>query len=117
MNQNPSKKVTAPNERDEHQFENRELENAAPRCALSLNHMGRLLQIVHHRSLTVSIVALSFAFLALGFLPEHSYRIEQQGGSYLLAAAVIALLGLFICTFTLIILLRDNRSGYPAPRC
>jgi uncharacterized membrane protein len=63
------------------------------------------------------MVALAFALLAFGFLPEHAYRLEQQDASYLRPAAATALLGLFICTLTLILLLRDNRSGYPAPRC
>ena len=79
--------------------------------------MIRLFQIVHHRSLTASTVAVSFAFLAVGFLPESAYRMEQQGASYIRPAAITALLGVFICALTLVILLRDNRSGYPAFRC
>ena len=79
--------------------------------------MRRLFQIVHHRSLTASIVALSFALLAIAFLPEHAYRMEHQGAAYFRPASITALLGLFICAFTLVILLRDNRSGYPALRC
>jgi hypothetical protein len=58
-----------------------------------------------------------FALLAIGFLPEHAYRMEQQGASYFRPAEIAALLGLCICAFTLVILLRDNRSGYPALRC
>ena len=34
--------------------------------------MKRLLQFLHHRSLTVSVVALFVGFYAFAFLPEHS---------------------------------------------
>ena len=79
--------------------------------------MRRLLQFLHHRSLTVSVIALVLAFYALAFLPEHSYRLHQQGAAFLTQAAVAATLGLIWCAFTLWILLRDNRSGYPSFRC
>jgi hypothetical protein len=79
--------------------------------------MRRLFQIVHHRSQTASIVSVCFAFLSFGFLPEHAYRMQQQGASYFGPAAITDLLGLSICALTLVILLRDNRSGYPALRC
>jgi hypothetical protein len=79
--------------------------------------MRRLLQFLHHRSLTVSIIALLLGFHAFAFLPEHSYRLHQQGASFLTQAGIAAALGLFWCTFTLFILLRDNRSGYPSMRC
>lgn len=79
--------------------------------------MTRLLQILHHRSLTASLSSLFFAFLAFVFLPEHSYRLRQQGMSYLTPAAITALVGLAICGLTFFILIRDNRSGYPSFRC
>ena len=79
--------------------------------------MRRLFQFVHHRSLTASVIALFLALLAFAFLPEHRYRMEQQGSAYLTAAAIAALLGLVVCALTLIILIRDNQSGYPAFRC
>jgi hypothetical protein len=79
--------------------------------------MRRISQVFHHRSLTVSVVALLFALLALGFLPEHRYRLEQQGSVFLTRAGIAAALGLLDCTFTLIVLLKDNRSGYPSFRC
>ena len=73
-------------------------------------------QAVHHRSLASSAVALAFGFVALAFVPEHQYRLQEQGDGYLLRAAAVAVAGLTMCTFTLIVLLRDNRSGYPAMR-
>jgi hypothetical protein len=79
--------------------------------------MRRLSQILHHRSLTVSVIALVLAFYALAFLPEHSYRLSQQGTAFLTQAAIAAALGLIWCAFALWILLRDNRSGYPSFRC
>jgi hypothetical protein len=79
--------------------------------------MRRLFQIVHHRSLTASVTCLFFAFFAFAFLPEHSYRLQQQDASYLTVATLTALLGLVICAFTLFILVRDNRTGYPSFRC
>jgi len=78
--------------------------------------MKRLLQLVHHRSLTASVASLLVAFAASGFIPEHRYRIQQQGMGYLAPAACQALLGWFICALTLFILIRDNRSGYPSFR-
>jgi len=79
--------------------------------------MRRIAQFLHHRSLTVSIIALFFALYAFAFLPEHSYRLHQQGAAFLTQAGMAAALGLLYCAFTLVILLRDNRSGYPSFRC
>ena len=79
--------------------------------------MKHVFQLLHHRSLTVSVIALFFALLAFAFLPEHSYRLQQQGAGYLTSAGIAALLGLIFCAFTSVILLRDNRSGYPSMRC
>jgi cell division protein FtsW (lipid II flippase) len=79
--------------------------------------MKRVFQILHHRSLSASIVALFFALLAFGLLPEHAYRIRQQGAAFLRHAGTMALIGCLVCVFTLIMLLRDNRSGYPPHRC
>jgi membrane protease YdiL (CAAX protease family) len=79
--------------------------------------MKRLSQFLHHRSLTVAVVALVLAFYALAFLPEHSYRLHQQRAAFLTQAAIAAALGVIWCVFTLCILLRDNRSGYPSFRC
>jgi len=80
-------------------------------------NMRRVLQFLHHRSLTISIIALFFALYAFAFLPEHSYRLHQQGTAFLIRAGTAAALGLLYCVFTLVILLRDNRSGYPSLRC
>ena len=79
--------------------------------------MRRFLQFLHHRSLTVSIVALVFGFYAFAFLPEHSYRLHQQREAFLTQAGTAAGLGLLWCVFTLFMLLGDNRSGYPSFRC
>ena len=79
--------------------------------------MRRISQFVHHRSLTAAAVSLFFAFLAFALLPEYAYRLQQQGASFLTQAWIITLLGLLACAFTLMILLRDNRSGYPSFRC
>jgi hypothetical protein len=79
--------------------------------------MKGLSQLLHHRSLTVAMVALVLAFYALAFLPEHAYRLHQQGAAFLTYAAIGAALGAIWCLFTLYVLLRDNRSGYPSFRC
>ena len=79
--------------------------------------MKRVLQFVHHRSLTASIVALVLALLTCGFFPEYVYRLQQQGMGYLMPATITALIGLIVCAFTLFVLIRDNRSGYPSFRC
>jgi hypothetical protein len=79
--------------------------------------MRRIGQILHHRSLTASAVALFFAFLAFAFLPEYGYRLQHQGAAFRTQAGITALLGLLACASTLMILLRDNRSGYPSLRC
>jgi hypothetical protein len=74
-------------------------------------------QFLHHRSLTVSIIALFLALVPLGFLPEHAFRLQQQGAAYLRSAGIIAALDVLSCAFALIILVKDNRSGYPSYRC
>ena len=79
--------------------------------------MKRIAHLLHHRSLTVSVIALLFGMYAVAFLPEHSYRIHEQGPTFLLQAGIAAAFGLLYCAFTLVILLRDNRSGYPSFRC
>jgi hypothetical protein len=71
----------------------------------------------YHKSLTLSLVASMFAILATSFLPEHEYRMEHQASSYYFPALATALVGLAICIFTLLNLIRDNRSGYPSFRC
>jgi len=76
-----------------------------------------MFHVLHHRSLTVSTIALLIAFVIFGFVPEHGFRLQQQGASYLVQAGTAALIGLLMCTLTLIILLKDNRSGYPSMRC
>jgi len=42
---------------------------------------------------------------------------QQQGWGYLAPAGILTLLGLVVCGFTLVILFRDNRSGYSPSRC
>lgn len=79
--------------------------------------MTRLSQILHHRSLTASFSSLFFSFVAFAFLPEHNYRLRQQGTGYLTSATVTALVGLAVCGLTLFVLIRDNLSGYPSFRC
>jgi hypothetical protein len=78
--------------------------------------MKRLFQFLHHRSLTVSIVAVILALVPLGFLPEHAFRL-QQGAAYLRSAGITAAIDVLFCTFALVILVKDNRSGYPSYRC
>ena len=65
----------------------------------------------------MSVIAVVLGFYAFAFLPEHSYRLHQQGAAFLTQAAIAVVLGLCWCAFTLLILLRDNRSGYPSMRC
>jgi hypothetical protein len=88
-----------------------------PPLMLVVANMRQLFQFLHHRSLTVSVIALIVGFFALAFLPEHRGRLQQQGATFLTQAALTAALGLLCDAFTLVILLRDNRSGYPAFRC
>ena len=78
--------------------------------------MHRLFQTLHHRSLTISSVAVVFAFLAFGSLWEHRFRMEQEGTRYFIQAGTVAFLGLLVCIVGLINLLKDDRSGYPSMR-
>jgi len=57
------------------------------------------------------MVTLLFAALAIGTFPleRHTENLAQSGS--------VAVLGLLACTLTLIVLLRDNRTGYPSFRC
>jgi len=68
-------------------------------------------QLFHHRSLTASIISLVFAFFAIGGFPL------EQNSERLFGAGVVAVLGLLICTLTLLVLLHDGRTGYPSFRC
>jgi hypothetical protein len=79
--------------------------------------MRRVSQLLHHRSLTMSVISLFFALLALGFLMEHGYRLHQHRIAFLRQSGIAAALGMLYCAFTLILLLKDNRSGYPSFRC
>lgn len=74
--------------------------------------MKTLSQFFHHRSLTVSIVALFFGLWALACMPY--YATDER--RWLLDAAFVAGLGLTYCTLNLILLLRDNRTGYQSFR-
>ena len=79
--------------------------------------MSRISRILHHRSLTVSVAGLFFALLAFSFFPEHAYRLHRWGRVFLVQCGIAAALGLLYSMFTLIVLLRDDRSGYPSFRC
>lgn len=77
--------------------------------------MKRLFQILHHRSLTLSIIATFLALLALIFalcVPESDYRLTHQGPNYLLPASIIAFLGFVTCCLAFVNLLRDDKCGY-----
>jgi hypothetical protein len=74
--------------------------------------MKTLSQIFHHRSLTISIVALFFGLWALTCFQYDATDARR----WLLDAAFVAGLGLTFCTLNLILLLRDNRTGYESFR-
>ncbi len=78
--------------------------------------MKRILKILHHRSLTISLVACFFGVNAFAFIPEHGYRLHQQGTRFLFNAGIAATVALVADIITLIVLLRDDRSGYPSMR-
>jgi hypothetical protein len=79
--------------------------------------MRPLSTFLHHRSLTASLICLFFAFVAFSYLPEHSFRLRQQGMDYLMPATISVAASLVVCALTLLILVRDNQSGYPSFRC
>jgi len=79
--------------------------------------MRRLLRFLHHRSLSTSIAALVLSLLPIGLLPESAYRLKHQAGAYLAQAGLTVFFGLLFSALTLVILIRDNRSGYPSFRC
>src|SRR5712691_4070390 len=68
-------------------------------------------QLFHHRSLTASIISLFFALLAIGGFPI------EQTSEQLFGVGAIAVLGLLVCTLTLLVLLHDGKTGYPSFRC
>lgn len=78
--------------------------------------LTRLFRILHHRSLTLSVVTIFFAFLASGFLPESDYRLQQEGPEYLLPAYIVAVLAFAVCCITFVNLLKDDRRGYESFR-
>lgn len=82
----------------------------------SLISMTRFFQMMHHRSLTASIVTVFVAFLAFGFVPDFEFRLQQGGAHFHFAASAMAFLSATVCLLTMIILLRDERSGYPSSR-
>jgi hypothetical protein len=74
--------------------------------------MRTISEFFHHRSLTVSIVALFFGLWASACIPHYA----TDATKWLLDAAFVAGLGLTFCTLNLILLLRDNRTGYESFR-
>lgn len=74
--------------------------------------VARLFRILHHRSLTLSVIATFLALIAITFLPESDYRLRHLGADYLLPASVIAISGFAVCCLTFVNLLRDDKSGY-----
>jgi hypothetical protein len=74
-------------------------------------------RLFHHRSLTLAIIALFFALHALGVLTARGYQLYEKRSAFLRQSGIAAALGVLYCAFTLIILLKDNRSGYPSFRC
>ena len=79
--------------------------------------MARLLQFMHRRSLTVSIVALLLSLPALGFLPEFAQRMKRHGAAFLTQASVAVGVELFVWAIALTNLLGDVRRGYSPSRC
>ncbi len=79
--------------------------------------MARLLQFMHRRSLTVSIVALLLSLPALGFLPEFAQQLKWQGAPFLIQASVAVGVALFVWAIALSNLLGDVRRGYSPSRC
>jgi len=67
--------------------------------------------------LTVSIIAVLNAFLALTFLPEFGYRLRIRGVEFLWEAGITAFLGVVVCLVTLITLLKAGSTNYPSFRC
>ena len=78
--------------------------------------MRRLFQVVHHRSLTASIVTLFVGFLAFGFVLEYGFQLQQGGSHFHLQASVMAVVSVIFCAGTLGIFLHDDRAGYPSFR-
>lgn len=69
-------------------------------------------KLLHHRSLTVSVVALFFGLWALASIPH----LATDSIVWLRQSGFVAAVGLGYCTLNLIILLKDNRSGYESFR-
>jgi hypothetical protein len=80
-------------------------------CCGPVTSLKATSQLFHHRSLTASVIAMFFAFLAMGVFPM------EQNSQHLFATGVIAVLGLMVCMLTLLVLLHDGGTGYPSFRC
>jgi hypothetical protein len=76
-----------------------------------------LLRILHHRSLTTSIICLFLSLFAVGLFPGLSERLREPEVSFLVMGGVTAGLGILVCILNLWLLIRDNLTGYPAMRC
>ena len=79
--------------------------------------MRRLTHMLHHRSLTVACLALLYGLFPLAYVVGASHQMHEQDVGFLLLASITALLGWIICAATLIVLLKDSRTGYPSFRC
>jgi len=79
--------------------------------------MARLLQFMHRRSLSVSIVALLLSLPALGFVPEFAQRLQWFGSAFLIQASMAVVVALFVCIVALTNLLGDVRRGYSPALC
>lgn len=57
-----------------------------------------------------------FGLNAFAFLPEHTFRLRQQGISFLIHSGIAAALAVLLAIITLIVLIRDDRNAYPSMR-
>jgi hypothetical protein len=82
----------------------------------SSGSMRRFFQILHHKSLTLSIATLPFSVLALGGVLSLTVQPRFPVVRFPLEATVVLLVCALVCTVTLMTLLKDEKSGYSSTR-
>ena len=79
--------------------------------------MTRFFTLLHHRSLTFSLMALLFGLAALAHIFDFSRRAHMHGHEFVQQSVVLCVVALVVCTAVFVNLVLDVKRGYSPSRC